>query len=294
LTGRILVTGYGGFIGAHLCKRLVEEGYNVCGADIRDAKFSSVEYHNCDVSDFRSFKGLPKKVDCVVHLAGISFVPKAQKDFQKAYDVNVMGTYNALKYCSGAGGKKFIFASSSKVYGIPQYLPIDEKHPLKPENTYGRTKKASEDLIAAYSSESGCCYTVFRQFNIYGPGQTDDFFLPTVIKQLKAGNRVVLGEVNVKRDFLYIDDLVDAYILLLKKQQEGLDVFNIGGGKSILLKEVVESAAKEYGRKVELNVDSVKVRKEAQNIFSDNRKMMSEGWKPKVAIDEGLRRMKDG
>jgi nucleoside-diphosphate-sugar epimerase len=290
LTGKILVTGYGGFIGCHLCRRLVGEGYSVLGSDLRDAGLPSVEHRKVDVSDWNSFRGLPDRLDCVIHLAGISSIPRAQEDFIRTYDVNVLGTYNALKYASHAGAS-FIFASSSKVYGTPRYVPVDEAHPLAPENTYGRSKAASEELVGAFQAESSGSHTIFRQFNVFGPGQGREFFIPTVLSQLKKSAEVSLGDVSLMRDFLYIDDLIDAYMLVVRGRPIGLNVYNVGGGECVTLRQIVEEAAKICGRKLKLRVDSSRVRPDAKEIYSDNMRLSGLGWKPKTKVGEGLAKM---
>ncbi len=293
MTGNVLVTGYGGFIGQHLCRRLLAKGYSVVGADLQDAKIEGVRHTKIDITDPASFKSLPEDNDCVIHLAAVSSIPNASADYLKAYDINVAGTYNILKYFAKSGAKQFIFASSSKVYGPPKYLPVDEKHPLSPDNTYGRSKKAAEDLVEAFSKENKVSFTILRQFNIYGPGQSSNFFIPTVLNQLHAGDELKLGDLNVKRDFLYIDDLVDAYLTILTEGKMGLSTYNIGGGKSIPLDDVVKSAAKLYGRKPNIAVDPVRVRAEVKDIRSDNRKIRELGWQPKTPLEEGLRKIKE-
>ncbi|MFH1055317.1 MAG: NAD(P)-dependent oxidoreductase [Candidatus Altiarchaeota archaeon] len=293
MTGNILVTGYSGFIGANLCKRLVEGGYAVVGADIKRAGLAGVEHHSVDVSDFRSFRSLPLDIDCVVHLAGISFIPEAEEDLLKTYDINVIGTYNTLKFHTKCENANYIFASSSKVYGEPKYLPVDEKHPTNPTNSYGRSKKAAEDLIRVFHEERGGFFIILRQFNIYGPGQAGDFFIPTLLNQLSEGNKLKLGNITVKRDFLYVDDLVDAYMILIEKRVRGLNIFNVGGGKSMQLGDVVKTAAGLYGRRPEVNLDSAKLRKESKDIRSDNTKLCALGWKPKTSMAEGLGRIKE-
>lgn len=291
MTGRVLVSGCRGFIGAHLVRRLLEAGYEVVGADLERGDVEGVEYHICDVTDYSDFMKLPDDLDAVIHLAGISFVPRADSDITRTYDVNFMGAYNALKYCLKCGAETFIFASSSKVYGKPKYLPLDEKHQLNPQNTYGRSKKAAEDVICALAQEGAGSVNVLRQFNIYGPDQAGEFFMPTVLSQLRQGSELRLGNLNVKRDFLYVDDLADAYLLLLKKKPTGFNTFNIGGGKAYSLRDVVGEAAKIFGRAPKVKVDARKVRSEVKEIYSCNRKIGKLGWKPKTSLKRGLEAM---
>jgi GDP-4-dehydro-6-deoxy-D-mannose reductase len=292
LTGRVVVTGCGGFIGAHLCRRLVEEGYSVTGADLRDPGIPDVRFVRCDVSDRVGFSGLPKKADCVVHLAGIAYVPAADADFVKAYDVNFLGAYNALRYHAASGSKTFIFSSSSKVYGNPQRLPVGESHPLNPTNAYGRTKKAAEALMAEFAGDAAGGFVALRQFNIYGPGQAGDFFIPTLMSQLAAGGGLRLGDLGVRRDFLYVGDLVDAYLMLMDARPGGFSVFNAGSGESAALTEVVSAAAALFGRSPQVSVEAARVRAEVPDVYADVGRLKAMGWRPKTTLAEGLGKMK--
>jgi nucleoside-diphosphate-sugar epimerase len=290
LTGRVAVTGYCGFIGRHLCERLVNGGYDVLGLDVNDGGLDGVEHYHCDVSDYGCFKDVPSDADCLIHLAGISYIPQAESDFTMTYDVNTLGTYNTLKHSCESGIKQYIFASSAKVYGRPQYLPVDESHPTEPAGTYGRSKLHAEELVRALHAETGWSYTILRQFNIYGPGQAVDFFIPTVLNQLVRGDRLVLGNVGVKRDFLYVEDLVDAYMRFMEKGGEGLGVYNVGSGVSTPLVDVVESCARLCGRKADVEVDASRVRDDSGEVRSDIKRIKATGWKPKTDLNEGLKK----
>ena len=293
MTGRVLVTGYRGFIGGHLCRRLIDDGYDVVGADIGGASKAEAEHHQCDVSDYSSVSRLPKDVDYIIHLAGIAFVPKAASDFVKTYDVNFLGTYNMLKFYAQSKADNFLFASSAKVYGAPMKLPMGEDHPLNPQDTYGRSKKAAEDAIRAFHSENGRPATIVRQFNTFGPGQGGDFFIPTLARQLGKGDVLRLGNLDVRRDFLYVGDLVEAYITLLAGKGGGIETYNAGSGESVLLKDVVAEAAKIWGRKPSIQSDASKARSEAAEIRCDNTRLRALGWKPKVKMSEGLKKIKE-
>ena len=113
---------------------------------------------------------------------------------------------------------KFIFASTSKVYGNPAYLPIDENHPTKPTSVYGETKLEAESLIKEKASSSSKQYVILRQFNIYGPGQNNSFLIPSIISQIKEKEEIELGNLTVKRDFTYVNDLCECYSMLLEKE----------------------------------------------------------------------------
>ena len=288
MTGRVLVTGYCGFIGKNLCRRLVEEGYAVVGADLRDASIEGVEHRGCDITDGKSVGSITDKFDTIVHLAGISSPHRAASDFKRTYDVNILGTYNVLKL-HAAGGGHFIFASSSKVYGAAKRLPIGEDHPLNPLDTYGRSKVMAEGLIRSFQKETGGACTILRQFNTYGPGQADEFFVPTLLRQLRSGDELKLGNLRLRRDFLFVGDLVDAYLVLIKGAQGGLATFNVGSGKSVQLTEMVDAAAKLCGRQPKIRTDPALVRDDAAEVRSDITRLMKAGWSPKTSLSDGLK-----
>ncbi len=288
MTGRVLVTGYGGFIGRHLCKGLLDGGFAVYGADLRDANVPGVGHRRLDVSKPAGYSKLPGKVDSVVHLAAIASIPRAGRDYLRTYDVNSVGAYHAAKYAAEHGAQ-FILASSSKVYGAPVRLPVDESHPLAPANTYGRSKRVAEEFVRALQADSGLPFCILRQFNVYGPGQSEEYFMPGVVSQLRRGDRVMVGDVTLRRDFLAVRDLVEAYMLIIGRRPAGLSVCNVGGGESLLLEDVVKAAGRVMGRSPCILVDKARVRADVSEIYSGNAGLLSLGWRPKKTLEEGIR-----
>ncbi|MBU0762831.1 MAG: NAD-dependent epimerase/dehydratase family protein [Candidatus Altiarchaeota archaeon] len=290
MTGEIVITGAKGFIGRHLVEQLEKRGYKVFGCDIEKKQSRESGYARVDIRRCEEYEKLPKNPEAVIHLAAISYLPQAQKNIQKAYDINVFGTYNMLKYFQVTGAEKFIYASSSKVYGKPQKLPIDENHPIRPDTTYGRTKALSEELILKFSKEHSGAYTVLRQFNIFGPGQADTFFIPTLLSQLSEKDRIVLGNINVSRDFLYIDDLVNAYMRILKSKDNGVGIYNVGSGKPTKLEKIIELCIELSGKNPEISFDKKRIRADERVNYCSNKRIKKTGWKPKKTIAEGLKK----
>jgi UDP-glucose 4-epimerase len=288
---RTLVTGYAGFIGERICRRLLDEGHTVIGADLKKAGIKGVIHRRLDITKQSHYTRLPDEIDNVIHLAGISFVPKAERDFARNYDVNFLGTYNTLKYFSQAAGSHFMFASTAKVYGRPRTPSVTEKQPPAPETSYGRAKLLAEQAIKSFSIEYPAKYSILRQFNIYGPCQSGDFFIPTVQKQLKKSDKLILGNTDVSRDFLYIDDLAEAYMAILERQSQALETYNIGSGKATPLKMIIGALSGIYSRNPRIKSAKGKVRDEERKVKASIGKIRKLGWKPKTGIIEGLEKM---
>lgn len=293
MTGRVLVTGYGGFIGRHLCSRLLDGGCTVYGADLRDAKVPGVRHFRLDVSKAAGYAKLPSKIDSVVHLAAIASIQKAGRDYLRTYDINSVGAYHAAKYAAEQGAQ-FILASSSKVYGAPVLLPVDEGHPLAPANTYGRSKRVAEEFVTAVQADSGLSSCILRQFNVYGPGQSEEYFIPSVVSQLRSGDKVMAGDVTLRRDFLFVRDLVDAYALIIRRRPEGLSVYNVGGGVSLLLSDVVKTAGRVLGRSPRIVLDKSRIRADVTETYSGNAGLSKLGWRPRISLEDGIRLVSGG
>jgi nucleoside-diphosphate-sugar epimerase len=291
LTGKALVTGYGGFIGRHLCQRLNEGGYSIYGIEREEQDIDYITQYNADICEREGFEDVPTDYDLLIHLAAISYVPDAQANIERAYDVNFLGTYHALEHFRKSKADTFIFASTAKVYGKPEYLPLDEKHALKPDNIYGHTKMLSEKLIQTQSEETDKRYITLRQFNIYGPGQSNDFFIPTVIEQLSRGDNLELGDIDVSRDFLYIDDLIDAYMKMIDKASKGFNAYNVGSGKAVKLAKIIDECSDILSKDVKVIQKKERVRTEVPEIYANIKGISSSGWSPKWDINSGLKRM---
>jgi UDP-glucose 4-epimerase len=281
---RILVTGSSGFVGKNLVEQLKRQGAEVLTLTYHDGR-------RIDIRDQQRVKGIImneiRDVDIVYHLAAITSVPFSFENPGETYEVNVLGTLNILELCRLCNAKKMVFASSY-VYGQPQYLPIDEKHPLQPTNPYARSKILGEKLCRAYNTDFGVKCIILRPFNIYGVGQGKDFLIPLIIAQLRYG-KIELKDPEPKRDFIYISDVIDAYIKAGEFDKD-FEIFNIGYGKSYSVKEIVNKLIKLFGKDVKVDYKNERRKNEIMDTIADIKKAKEKlGWKPKVSIDEGLK-----
>ena len=279
---RILVTGSSGFVGKNLIEELKRQDADVLTLTEHDGR-------RIDIRDQQRVMRIIneiRNIDIVYHLAAITSVPFSFENPGETYDVNVLGTLNILELCRSCNADKIVFASSY-VYGQPQYLPIDEKHPLQPTNPYARSKILGEELCRAYNTDFGVKCIILRPFNIYGVGQGKNFLIPSIIAQLRYG-KIELKDPEPKRDFIYISDVIDAYIKA-GEFNGNFEVFNIGYGRSYSVKEIVDKIIHLYGKNVKVKYRNERRKNEIMDTIADTKKAKEKlGWKPKVEINKGL------
>ncbi|NQE05808.1 hypothetical protein C5S32_08050 [ANME-1 cluster archaeon GoMg1] len=279
---RILVTGSSGFVGKNLIEELKRQDADVLTLTDHDGRRMDIR----DQQRVMRIINEIRNIDIIYHLAAITSVPFSFENPRETYDVNVLGTLNILELCRSCNADKIVFASSY-VYGQPQYLPIDEKHPLQPTNPYARSKILGEELCRAYNTDFGVKCIILRPFNIYGVGQGKNFLIPLIIAQLRYG-KIELKDPEPKRDFIYISDVIDAYIKAGEFNGD-FDVFNIGYGKSYSVKEIVDKIIYLYGKDVKVKYSGERRKNEIMDTVADTKKAKEKlGWKPSVEIDNGL------
>lgn len=272
----IVVTGSSGFVGSHLLKKLSELNVRVIGLDIRDG---------VDLTDWTQIRDLPP-FDTMIHLAAKIFVPAAYENPREFYHINIGSTINALEICR-THEAKMIFASSY-VYGQPKYLPIDEKHPVSVFNPYCRSKVVGESLCEGYHRDFGIRVIILRAFNLYGPGQDKRTVIPSIINQTKTG-RILLKDPQPRRDFVYIDDMVDAYIKAVQYEETPFETFNIAGGRSYSVKQIAEMIARRIGENIKVEFTGERRKNEVMDTVADTTKAKKLlDWQPKTGIEEGI------
>ena len=283
---RILVTGASGFVGKNLVVDLKSRGAEVL-------TLTDPNGYRIDVRDWQRIRELGGglgKVDLVYHLAALMFVPYSFENPREIYEVNVLGTLNILELCRLHSVDKVIFASSY-IYGPPQYLPIDETHPINPTNPYSRSKALGEELCCAYYEDYGLKCVILRAFNIYGAGQRDNFLIPTILRQIATGE-IELKDPEPRRDFLYVKDAVEAYIKAADYSGSGFEVFNIGLGKSYSVDEIVTKIFAVIGREVKVRYLQQRRKGEIMNTVADITKAKEKlSWEPEFNLEEGLTNM---
>lgn len=282
---RIVVTGENGFTGRYLVNALRDLNSSTVSLKDQDGR-------RLDLRDRDRIKGRIKElgdIDIIYHLAAKTSVIASYENPHATYETNLFGTLNILELCRLCDIDKVVYASSY-VYGTPRYLPIDEKHMTDPPNPYSRSKLLAEELCKSYHEDFGIKCIILRPFNIYGPGQRSDFLIPKVISSLSSGE-VVVRDLEPKRDFVYITDMINAYIKAGEYQSD-FDIFNIGYGKSYSVKEIIEKIIRIYGSNIRVACEGERRRNEIMDCYANTAKArVLLGWKPLIDIDEGLKMM---
>jgi UDP-glucose 4-epimerase len=273
----VLVSGSEGFIGRHLCRRLVSEGYGVHGIDLRLGH---------DLCDAALLQELPE-FSVAIHLAARTFIPDSLREPEAFLRNNVSSTLNILE-ASRSRGARMILASTY-LYGIPAALPINEEHPVSLPHPYALSKYAAESLCAAYARAGQVDVMIFRPFNVYGPGQDKRFLIPSFLAQWGSG-RVLLDDPTPRRDYLYVGDMVEAYVAAIRAPLHGLELVNLGSGESHSVKEVATLLSSLLPGEAEVEYSGITRENEVPETRADIGKARQLlGWTPRIGLEEGLR-----
>lgn len=235
---KVLITGVGGFIGSHVAKRFLSEGYHVIGVDdLSTGRFENVpegiDFLKEDLSQPESMNKFPKDVSAILHLAGQSSGEISYDDPVADLEKNVMSTINLIRYGIQINADRIVYASSMSVYGNVPDEPVKESFFPKPLSVYGVGKFASEGYLRVYQNELP--FVAMRMFNVYGPGQDLSNLRQGMVsiylaQALDNGNILVKGSLNRYRDFIYVDDVVEAWYRATTYESAKNKVFNIGTG----------------------------------------------------------------
>jgi UDP-glucuronate 4-epimerase len=307
---RAMVTGGAGFIGSHLCERLLREGDQVVCFDNfdnfydPDIKIRNVEGINKKfpdrfkliTGDIRNAEHLQEafqknRIDLVVHLAARAGVRPSIEQPLLYQDMNIRGTMVLLEACKEYKVKDFIFASSSSVYGENQRVPFSEKDlDIQPISPYGATKRAGELLSYSYHHLYGMNIACLRIFTAYGPRQRPEMAIHKFTRLVDQGEKVpMFGDGSSRRDYTYIDDLIEG-ILSIIHRSKGFEVYNLGESQTTSLKELIQLIEKALGKKA--LVEMLRPQPgDVSTTYADitkAREML--GYRPKVKMEEGIRR----
>lgn len=267
---RILVTGGAGFIGSHLVEKLLASGHEVVIVDdfndfydpqIKHANIAGfakdVTICNVDLRDGAAVRNLfrREKVDAVAHLAARAGVRPSIQLPQLYYDTNVIGTLHLLEAARVTGVERFVFASSSSVYGASKTVPFSEdQHLTQTLSPYAATKIAGEFLCSTYSHLYQMRVVALRYFTVYGPRQRPDLAIHQFTRRIYAGQPIdQFGDGGTRRDYTYIDDVIQGTMAALKYEGPRYDIFNLGESETIQLKELISALENAVGKKAKIN-----------------------------------------
>jgi GDP-4-dehydro-6-deoxy-D-mannose reductase len=293
---RILITGGTGFVGTHLIRFLQTRHSQifVFSSDQKNTGLAGVQYHKVDIRDREAVRTVVQDVgpDHIYHLAGVTAVESSWKHPHLTYEVNVLGAHNLFDAASNLSvPPKILNVSTSQVYAAASDR-LTENSPLFPNNPYAASKAMAEFLTPLYSNQITNGIITARPFNHTGCGQLADFLLPSIAKQFAeielglCAPKLRLGNLQVKRDFLDVRDVVRAYSALLENGRP-TEIYNVCSGTAVLLSEVIEMFQSISGVDVAVEIDSSKVRmREIPEICGDPRKLQAEtGWRREIPLE---------
>lgn len=275
-----LITGSNGFVGRHLAKELEKQKIKVIG-------FSRSS--NCHITRAKDFADLPK-VDVVFHLAAVSGYKDCNANTKLAYEVNVLGTVNVLEYCRRVKAK--LIFPSTYVYDAPYETYKKEADPAKPMTHYSMTKWLGEELCRFYSRAYKVNTLILRTANIYGAGQSEIYLIPLIARHLKSGQPLPLTRPDIERSFIYINDLVTAYVKLAAAATAPGEVFNVSFSHATAIADLISTAQKVTGKPIkvaysgqgrphEINLNRMNIDKLKQRLH----------WGPQVSLEAGLNKL---
>jgi len=259
---RVLVAGGAGFIGSHIVDRLLGEGIEV---DVLDNLYSGrlenlarhkgnrkFQFIRGDVRSFDVAKRAVKGADGVFNEAAVVGIPRSMEDPVLANDVNVGGTLTLLKACFESGVKRYVQASSASIYGDTKALPIEETLAPNPVSPYAVAELASENYTKVFHTAYGLETVCLRYFNVYGPRQTSSVYsgvIPIFLNQLLLNKQpTIFGDGKQTRDFVYVEDVVEANILALTTKKAAGEVFNIASGQPSSVNELIRNLLDKTGK----------------------------------------------
>lgn len=306
----IMVTGCAGFIGSHVCERLLEQGYQVVGLDNFDPFYpkavkernmegfrthSNFSFYEIDLRKEIPVNQIEENVDLIIHLAGKAGVRPSIDDPKSYIDSNITATQNILTYMREKSIKKMAFASSSSVYGNTESVPFQEDSKLdEPISPYAFTKKSCELLNHTYHHLYDFDIINLRFFTVFGPRQRPDLAIHKFLRLMREGKSIpVFGDGTTARDYTYIEDTVSGIIQAchyLDTHQSVYETINLGNCFPVLLSELIEVLGKEA--KVETLINRLPMQAgDVKQTYADiSRAEKLIGYKPQVSFAEGIKR----
>jgi nucleoside-diphosphate-sugar epimerase len=272
-----LITGSNGFIGSHLVSSLENLGNKVF-------KITSTKNGVLDYQNYVQF--LEQNISVVVHLAGKTFVPESWEKPGLYLNQNINGVINSLEFCRKKKCK--LIYISSYMYGNPDYLPVDENHPIKVFNPYGLSKRISEELCEFYKDNYDLSIVILRPFNIYGPRQNSNFLIPFILDQLMNGTEVRVKDLEPKRDYLFISDFVNC-VIIVSKDSVSNGTYNIGSGISYTVRQIIEEAQLILGTNYPIINEAERRENEVLDVVADIKAIQKiTDWHPHYTLQMGL------
>lgn len=300
-----LVTGAGGFIGSHLVEALVGRGarvrafvrYNSRGdvgllSLLPVAKGEGLEIIAGDLRDPYSVAEACRGVSHLFHLGALIAIPYSYLHPRQVVETNVLGTLNVLMAAREAGVERVIHTSTSEVYGTARMVPISEDHPLQGQSPYSASKIGADKLAESFYCSYDLPVVTIRPFNTYGPRQSARAVIPTIITQALVRDVMYLGALTPRRDYTYVEDVVDGFLKVAETDGAIGQTINIGSGQEISIGDLAQKIISLIGRNVKIATDEQRLRperSEVRRLWADNRQARDLlNWSPRTSLDDGL------
>jgi NAD dependent epimerase/dehydratase len=305
---RVLVTGAGGFIGSHLCERLVRAGAEVRGffhygsdasignlGDAEPAVRDAVDPRFGDLDDVQTLESAMEGVETVFHLAALVGIPYSYQAPRDVVETNTLGTLNVLLAARETGVSRVVHTSTSEVYGTAQRVPMDETHPLNAQSPYAASKIGADQLALSFHRSFGLPVSIVRPFNTYGPRQSPRAVIAAIAAQALAGDTIRLGSTTPTRDFTFVTDTAAGFMAVAAAPAAVGGVFNLGTGREASVGEVVWLIGAALGRELTVETDAQRVRPEASEVdrlLADPALVRAvTGWQAEVPLETGIARV---
>jgi len=307
---RVLVTGGAGFIGSHLAEKLLAAGHEVAILDdfndfydpaIKQANIAGIardmRVHHVDLCDSAAVRNVlgSENFDAIAHLAARAGVRPSIAQPQLYYHTNVHGTLHLLEAARATGVERFIFASSSSVYGISKTVPFSERqHLTQTISPYAATKIAGEFLCSTFSHLYNIRVVALRYFTVYGPRQRPDLAIHQFTRKIYAGKPIdQFGDGTTRRDYTYIDDIIQGTMAALEYDGALFEIFNLGENQTIQLKDLIAAIENALGKKAKINRLPEQPGDVPRTCADISKAEKLLGYKPTTPLKEGLPRFID-
>lgn len=280
MSDAVLVTGATGFIGKPLVARLQRDGLEVV----------AIGSAHGDIADAATLRPLLNRgIRHVLHLAGRTYVPESWANPQAFSDTNAGGTRNVLEFCRESGASMTFM--SAYLYGVPDRLPIAESAPARPNNPYALSKHLAEEACRFYAAQHGVRVGIARVFNVFGPGQDARFLIPTILSQLQREPVVEVMDLAPRRDYVYLDDVVDALAKLAAARPE-MAIYNVASGTSRSVRDIIAAFQAALGTaKPVVEKRDVRPNEIPEVIGDASRAAADLGWRPQISFEQGASRL---
>jgi UDP-glucose 4-epimerase len=290
---RVLITGGAGLVGRATARALQRAGHDVAVADIAPmpdshADISMIALDILRKADFEILID-DLRPSAIIHLAAQHFIPICNSAPAETLRLNVEGTQRVLDAARSSGVATILFASSAAVYA-PSLEPLSENSPLMPDDIYGSTKVFAEQLLRLASADATLRCGVMRLFNVIGSGDPNAHLIPRIVEQLRVGGAVELGNLDSTRDYVFVDDVADAFVLALEKSRESLAIFNVGSGRGHSVRDVISTIESLMGTTIEVcSVPHLQRAVDRPILTADiSHTRRALGWEPRVPFRSAL------